>query len=310
MHRLACLVLFTAGCAAITDTEDTQDSSATTYVNIVDFGSTDQGAWSDLGQKLNSEFVALCGDTFCEGDYSNYTPLSFYCSVSSKEGSVKDCAWTFAASQFGVDANTAAISFDVPAFQCHVHPKTTAAKLIAILEPSADAIHEALPGTTSIYDSLADCFAHPIGSTPITATTSPTPTYVDASVYYTTPANQAKWTTSIAELKDGFDYVCGDTFCSGDFNDLWSMQVSCAITKSTGNVKACQWSFAGSQFAMAKTGVLTPIWQSWKCPVAVKGTLSQLIAVLAPVATDPEDYVNRPLPGGTDAYDSIGACLP
>ena len=162
MKRVAiCLVL--AGCAISPDSssENAQDSSATQYVNIEDFGTIDQGAWESAIGKLNSEFAALCPSTFCTtGAYSTYTPLTFYCSVSSKEGSVKDCAWTFAASRFAVDPATSAIAFDVPTFQCHIHPHTTAAKLTALLEPSTDAIHEVLPGATSIYDALTDCFAH------------------------------------------------------------------------------------------------------------------------------------------------------
>ena len=143
------------------DGEDTQ-ASATQYVNITDFSSIDQGAWFDAIGKLNGEFAAA---------YAGYTPLTFYCSVSSKEGSVKDCAWTFAASNAGVDPTSAALAFDVPTFQCHIHPKTTATKLVALLESSSDAIHETLPGTTSIADALAGCFADPIGATPVTEPT-------------------------------------------------------------------------------------------------------------------------------------------
>jgi hypothetical protein len=306
-----CLVL-TAGCA-ISPTpigDEAQDSSATQYVNIEDFGSIDQGAWFDAIGKLNSEFAALCPTTFCTtGGYASYTPLTFYCSVSSKQGSVKDCAWTFAAANAAVDANTAAIAFDVPTFQCHIHPKTTATKLVAQLQGSTDALHEVLPGTTSIYDTLAACFADPIGATPIAAATSATPTYVDANDYYTTAANRAKWTASYAELQSGFDNVCGDTFCSSDYADLWSMQLACAVTKSTGNIKGCTWAFAGSFTTVAATGELALTSKSWQCPVAVKGTISEMIAALTST-TDTDDGVHRVLPGGTDAYDSIAGCLP
>jgi hypothetical protein len=288
-----------AGCVVTGPAEDVQESS-TQYVNITDLASVDQGAWFDAVGKLNTELVATGAP---------YTPLTFYCSVSSKAGSVKDCAWTLAASQFAVDPTTAAIELDVPTFQCHIHPKTTATKLVALLESSSDALHEPLPGTTSIFDSLAACFANPIGATPINTTTSATPTYVDASAYYATAANQAKWTASYAELAAGFDFVCGDTFCSSDYSDLQSMQLACAITRSTGNIKGCTWAFAGSFTTVATSGELALTSKSWQCPVAVKGTLAQLIAAETST-TDPNDGVHRVLPGGVDAYDSIAGCLP
>lgn len=278
--------------------DETEQAASTAYVNIMDFGATDQGAYYDLVQTLDAEYAALD---------ATHTPLTFYCSVSSKEGSVKDCAWTFAASQFGVDGKTAAIAFDVPTFQCHIHPKTTAPKLLALLEGSSDALHEVLPGTTSIYDALADCFAHPIGATPLPAPSAAT-TYVDASAYYATAANQAKWTAARATLVAGFDDVCGDTFCSGDFTDLASLQIACAVTKSSGNVKGCAWSFAGSYTTIASSGDLALVSRAWTCPVAVSGTLAQLIAALTATSTD--DGVHRVLPGGMDAYDQIAACLP
>src|SRR6185312_16038732 len=103
--------------------------------------------------------------------------------------------------------------------------------------------------------------------------------------------------------------VCGDTFCSSDYNDLWSMQLECAITKSTGNIKGCTWAFAGSFTTVATSGALELTSQSWQCPLAAKGTISQLITALTST-TDTNDGVHRVLPGGAIAYDSISGCLP
>jgi len=144
-----------------------QFSTSTQYVNIMDFASTDQGAWYDLVRKLNGEFDQVCGDTFCEGDFSNITALNFFCSVTSKVGNIHDCAWTFTASQHEVDTKTAAVVGNVVTYQCHFKPATTGTKLIALLQGSTDALHLPLPGMGSIYDSLGDCFQHPIGATPI-----------------------------------------------------------------------------------------------------------------------------------------------
>ncbi len=289
---------------------EAQESGATQYVNIMDFTSTDQGAWYDLVRKLDDEFDAVCGDTFCEGEFANLTPLTFSCSVSSKVGSVKDCAWTFAASQTGVDSTSAAISINAPTYQCHVHPKTTAPKLIALLAGSADAIHEPLPGTTgSLYDALGECFDHPIGATPVTSTVTAPPTYVEASDYYATFSSQQKWRDAKAALVQGFDHVCGDTFCSSDFGDLQSLELACAITRSTGNVKGCTWIFGGSFTTVKPSGGLEERSSTFRCPMAIHGTLTQLIATLTAPGTT--EAIRRPLPGvTTTAYDTLLGCLP
>jgi hypothetical protein len=278
-------------------------------VNIMDFATTDQGAWYDLVGKLNGEFDSVCGDTFCEGDFANLTPLTFSCSVTSKAGQVKDCAWTFAGSYAFTDPKSAALRVDAPTFVCHVAPKTTAAKLITLLAGSGDAIHETLPGTTgSIYDALVDCFQHPIGGTPFTPDTS-AGTYVDSDAYYTSTAGQAKWAAAKAALVTAFDNICGDTFCGSDFGDLHALQLACAVTKSTGNVKSCTWIFGGSVTNIAKTGADAPTTKTFACPIAFHGTLGQLATSLTAAGT--QDAIHRPLPGmTTSAYDALGGCLP
>jgi hypothetical protein len=305
------------GCVAMAGGEDgTQDEQAatsTTYVDILDFSKTDQGQWYDLIHNLNAQFDQVCGDTFCEGDYANIQPLTFSCSVSSKLGSVKDCAWTFAAAQVDVDPRSAAVMVDAPTYQCHFKMKTTAQKLVALLA-GADPLHATLPGapvaTPSIYSQLGDCFAHPIGQTPGTFAQTGTLSYVSASDYYSTDANIAKWNAAKAALKDGFDRVCGDTFCGSDFGDLQAMDFTCAITKSTGNVKSCTWTFGGSWHLVAAQGGAQQITAStFKCPVTMRGTLSTLIDVLTSTGT--EEPIHRKLPGlTTSAYDALGGCLP
>ncbi|HUS30673.1 MAG TPA: hypothetical protein VMZ53_19320 [Kofleriaceae bacterium] len=295
------------------DGDQTEQESTTTYVDILDFSQTDQSQWYDLIHNLNHQFDAVCGDTFCEGEYSNIQPLTFSCSVSSKAGSVKDCAWTFAAAQVDVDPRTAAIVVDAPTFQCHFQMKTTAKRLVGILA-GADPLHAALPGapaaTPSIYDQLSACFQHPIGQTPGTFAETGSLSYVSARDYYTSSAGIERWAAGKAALKDGFDRVCGDTFCSGDFGDLQAMDFTCAITKSTGNVKSCMWTFGGSWHLVAEHGGAQQITQStFKCPVLMKGTLSKFLDVLLAPGTD--QPINRPLPGmTTSAYEALLGCLP
>ncbi|MDB4954418.1 MAG: hypothetical protein JWO36_1987 [Myxococcales bacterium] len=313
MNRFVSLgLVIVAGCATTGDASQTDEQGvgSTVYMNILDFSGTNVDAWTSARQKLDQEFNDLCGDTFCGGDYANLTPLSLTCSVTSKTGKIHDCAWTFAGSLAAVGAKTATISIDAPTFECHIQPKTTAAHLVDLLSSSTDAIHVPLPGTTSIYDALGDCFQHPIGKTPVTFDHDPSPTYIDADVYYTTFTGQQKWLSAKAALVAGFDRVCGDTFCGSDFGDLRSLDLVCAITKSSGNVKSCAWVFGGSYpFISSKTGALNETSKSFRCNVAVKGTLSQLITTLTAPGT--VDAIQRPLPGvTTSAYDALGGCLP
>jgi len=306
---LAATLLLSA--CAVTGTDDStteQDSGATQYVNIFDFAKTDQGAWYDLENKLAGEFNDVCGDTFCGGDFSNLTPLTFACSVTSKAGDVKDCAWSFAGSYAYTDPKTAVIGVDAPTFQCHVAPKTTSVKLIALLQNSPNALREVLPGTTgSIYDALVDCFQHPQNGTPFTPNTA-AGTYVDADAYYTSATSLAKWEAVKTNLQTSFDHICGDTYCGSDYSDLRSLQFQCAVTKSSGNVKACDWIFGGSYANVGKTGAVSFDAKTWTCPVAVKGTMAQLVATLATSS----DAIHATLPGETtSAYDAIGTnCLP
>lgn len=280
------------------DAADEQESGATQYVDILDFAKTDQGAWYDLVRALNTQVAA---------EDSAHAPLTLFCSVTSKRGDIKDCAWTFASAHAVVDGATAAIAVDAPTYQCHIAPNTTAPRLIALLQGSASPLHEPLPGATSLADALPDCFAHPIGSTALPAV-SPA-TYVEASAYYATAANQQKWADAKTALAAGFDRVCGDTFCSGDFTDLQSLTFACAITRSTGNVKGCAWTFGGSWTLVAKAGGLALTSQTFTCPVAMHGTIAQLITTLT--ATGTEDAIRRPLPGTTaTAYDALLGCLP
>jgi hypothetical protein len=294
------------------DVGSQSEGTTTQYVNLVDFNDSEyQFVWPDIEAKLTQEFNDVCGDTFCEGDFSNLTPLRLSCSVTSINGTVHDCVWTFAGSLESVNPHTAAITVDAPTFQCHFHPKyTTTPNFVALLQNSTDAIHETLPHTTgSIYDELVDCFQHPIGATPITFDTTPPLTYVEASDYYTSPTWQAKWANSKAALLTGFNNVCGDTFCESDYSDMQSMAFVCAITKSTGNVKDCAWVLSGSYYDVATNGADVATSTSWNCPVHVQGTLSQLITTLTASGTTAP--IDRLLPGTTaSAYDALAGCLP
>src|SRR5687767_5093231 len=65
----------------------------TTYVDLGDFVSSDADIerWLEIRQGLTEDFDQICGDTFCEGEYSNIYSLGFTCSVSSIQGRIREC---------------------------------------------------------------------------------------------------------------------------------------------------------------------------------------------------------------------------
>jgi hypothetical protein len=113
----------------------------------------------------------------------------------------------------------------------------------------------------------------------------------------------------VTALHQGFDQVCGDTFCGSDYSDVQALDLGCAVTKSTGNVKNCVWNFGGSYTTVKTNGDLDLVSKTWSCPVAVHGTIGQMVSVLTST-TDPEtNAIQRTLPGGVSAYDSIAGCV-
>jgi hypothetical protein len=117
-------------------------------------------AWYHLRRQLAHNFDDICGDTFCEGDFTNLEALSFRCSVSTRTGQLRRCLWLFAGSYETVTASTGNIRPTARFFHCPVPlTGTPAAALDALLAPGERGpLWNPMPGTTqSIYDTLIDC---------------------------------------------------------------------------------------------------------------------------------------------------------
>ncbi|XXX77460.1 hypothetical protein WMF30_01625 [Sorangium sp. So ce134] len=118
-------------------------------------------AWYALLRDLGDDFDGVCGDTFCEGEYSNYRPLRFRCSVEEHAGTIGSCVWALAASSEEILPSTGEVEVDARIFVCEVPvaPETAVIDFVAALSaPGERAINTALPGTDrSIYDGLVDC---------------------------------------------------------------------------------------------------------------------------------------------------------
>ena len=132
-----------------------------TYVEAGEFISTDADieAWYTMLANLDRNFDDICGDTFCEGDWSNIHPLRMRCSVESTSGEIGRCLWIFAASNEELDPATGRFRVDTKAWRCRapLAPHTTLRELLDALAGD-EPLRAALPRSDrTIYDGLTDC---------------------------------------------------------------------------------------------------------------------------------------------------------
>jgi hypothetical protein len=152
VSKLCCLLL--AGCVGV--------AHSATYIDAVDYPDHEQG-WDrfyDLEHRLVRDFDDVCGDTFCEGDYSNIQSLRYRCSVAKETGIMGECVWVFAASEQAIDPSSGQVVADAPVWRCRtpLADGTRIEDFYLALKAGRGAIHARLPMTDrSIYDGLADC---------------------------------------------------------------------------------------------------------------------------------------------------------
>ena len=154
------LTLATMALAATTPVASTKQA-APVYVDAINYPDNEGGwdAFYDLERRLARGFDDVCGDTFCEGEYSNIQHLRYRCSVRAADGAMGECLWTFAGSNQEVDPTSGKVVVDARIWQCRspIMPGTTIGEFYRALA-GRDAIHARLPrGGGSIYDGLADC---------------------------------------------------------------------------------------------------------------------------------------------------------
>lgn len=119
----------------------------------------DYEAWFTLRRQLQRNFDDICGDTFCEGEYTNIQAMRFVCSVQRLTGRVGQCGWSFAASEESVEPLRGGITADAPAWLCvsPLAPRTTIQALLDALQGD-EPLYATLPGTgRSLFDGLVDC---------------------------------------------------------------------------------------------------------------------------------------------------------
>lgn len=116
-------------------------------------------AWYTLRHSLKLNFDEICGDTFCEGDYSNIESLRYVCSVHRVTGRIGMCGWTFAASDEVTEPVHGRIVAQTRGWFCRspLVAGTTIESLLQSLQGEAP-LYAALPSsTTTLFDGLVDC---------------------------------------------------------------------------------------------------------------------------------------------------------
>lgn len=135
--------------------------AAAEYVDVSAYLTSDADieAWYQLVFGLRQDFDEVCGDTFCEGEYSNIESLRYRCSVERNTGILGRCVWVFAASNEEIDPVSGRIPVDTHSWRCRT-PLARGTDIHAFLAALAgdSPIDATLPGTDrSIYDGLIDC---------------------------------------------------------------------------------------------------------------------------------------------------------
>lgn len=134
---------------------------AAPHVDLVDYPRTSAqwDAFQDLRWRLVKDFDDTCGDTWCEGEYSDIQPLRIRCSVEASAGTVSHCRWAFAASDLGVDSSTGQIDARQPVWLCvlPIPPQTSVATFLEALSGPRP-LSRRLPGATgTFHEALGDC---------------------------------------------------------------------------------------------------------------------------------------------------------
>jgi hypothetical protein len=130
------------------------------YVDAMDYPASGEG-WSTfraLERQLEADFDDICGDTFCEGEYSDYRPLRYRCSVDQASGVMRQCVWTFGASEISVEPTTGRLLVDTKTWRCptRLPPGLTLPEFYQALAVSSP-LFAPLPGGEPIYESLIGC---------------------------------------------------------------------------------------------------------------------------------------------------------
>ncbi|WP_164115894.1 hypothetical protein [Stenotrophomonas maltophilia] len=137
-----------------------------------------------------------------------------------------------------------------------------------------------------------------------------TPQFVDARDHPDPAAGRERFLAAERLLVSGFDDICGDTFCEGQYYNLRPMRLRCSVHRATGVVGSCIWTFAGSYTQVQQTGQIDVDHGTYACvlPLAPGTCLPELLGVWD--AATGYDALHATLPGTrTHVYDGLTECL-
>jgi hypothetical protein len=130
------------------------------YVDMDDYlQGSQRDAWSHATYMLMKNFNDVCGDTFCEGEYSNIQELRYRCSVDADTGIVGECVWLFAASEEQINPGDGKIVAQPKLWEC-VSPLAAQTRAVDLVQALANQqpLFAELPQTDqSLFDGLIDC---------------------------------------------------------------------------------------------------------------------------------------------------------
>lgn len=116
---------------------------------------------------LVEQFEEICGDTFCEREFSNLTTLAVDCSIHTTSAAVGACVWTIAGSFAEIDPSTGRIRVTHAVRACNFGLRGDATALARYLAEAGEpggfgrGLRTVdLPGRTdgkSLYDVLSAC---------------------------------------------------------------------------------------------------------------------------------------------------------
>lgn len=278
------------------------------FIDLVDFP-RNEANWDrfyTLEAHLANRFDALCADTLCEGDYSNLRALQLRCSVDARRAQVHACNWLFIASELQVAPVTGEMRVDNRRWDCPLPlGKGVAVETFHASLESTLALDIVLPGAAmSIGEAVGDC----LQQTRQPERAASAARYVDARNYPGQGQGEARFRALEQALVRGFDDICGDTFCEGEYYNLQAMRLRCSVHAASGRVGECRWTFFGSNMDVdAATGAVMVDAQDWACrlPLASYTPLALLLETLQGY-----EAINTALPGtSTTVYEGLTDCI-
>ncbi len=121
-------------------------------------------------------------------------------------------------------------------------------------------------------------------------------------------ADLDRWLAIRSSLVSGFDRICGDTICSGDYSNLTTVKLTCSSTAKARKLKECTWLLGASIDRVdPRTGKLTSSPRVFECKIPVSGTAPAMLSALEAAG---DDALNAPLPGtNASFYDGLVTCF-